>query len=223
MSTEPLVPFSETVKSLQKLCEQGETGTMFILTDKEEGASLSLLKGKIVDISYRALKGMRAVPFLQKITSARHIFKPNAGIKPAAYELPESQEILKRIQGKHKHKKILVVEDSSLARKAVIEILSIKGYDYAEAKDGFEALGKLSEDIPDLVLLDLVLPKMDGYAVLTAMKKDDAYKHIPVIVLTSRDALFDKLKGKMSGTDEYLTKPIQPNELLNKLNKYLAT
>jgi twitching motility two-component system response regulator PilG len=62
---------------------------------------------------------------------------------------------------------------------------------------------------------------MDGYAVLTAMKKDPKYKNIPVIVLTSRDALFDKLKGKMSGTDEYLTKPINAEEVIKKVKKYL--
>jgi twitching motility two-component system response regulator PilG len=120
-----------------------------------------------------------------------------------------------------KAKKILVVEDSGLARKALVKVVADRGYDTVEAADGFEALGKLGEETPDLVLLDLILPKMDGYAVLAAMKKDPKYKDIPVIVLTSRDALFDKLKGKMSGTDEYLTKPIKPDEVISKVKKYL--
>ncbi len=115
----------------------------------------------------------------------------------------------------------MIVEDSALARKSILNVLTGKGYHLIETKDGLEALIRLGEEKPDLVLLDLILPKMDGYAVLSTMKKDDNYKNIPVIVLTSRNTLFDKLKGKMSGTDEYLTKPIQPDELLEKLDKYL--
>ncbi|MCP3853082.1 MAG: response regulator, partial [Gammaproteobacteria bacterium] len=89
------------------------------------------------------------------------------------------------------------------------------------AQDGFDALNKIEKIVPDLVLLDLILPKMDGYQVLNTMKSNTLTRNIPVIMLTSRDALMDKIKGKMSATDEYLTKPVNPEELMSKVEKYL--
>lgn len=232
MSKEQLAPFSEAVQALVKLCQEGQTGTLYVLTQQEHGAVFALSQGRIVDIFFRTVRGMQALPMMSEIDKARYFFKTNPGGANAQPNgsLPENSEIFKALgvtggaEGESSatgKKCILLVEDSALARKTVEQMLAGKGYRLLEAKDGFEALGKLGEEKPDLVLLDLILPKMDGYAVLSAMKKDDNYKHIPVIVLTSRDALFDKLKGKMSGTDEYLTKPIKPKELLEKLSKYL--
>ena len=109
-----------------------------------------------------------------------------------------------------------------MARKLVVNTFVTEGYSIFEAVDGEEAVSLVEEIMPDLVLLDLILPKLDGYEVLDIIRKDERYKHLPVIALTSRDALFDKLKGKMRGTDEYLTKPVNPEELLDKVEKHLA-
>ncbi|MCK5385954.1 MAG: response regulator, partial [Gammaproteobacteria bacterium] len=109
-----------------------------------------------------------------------------------------------------------------MARKLVVNTLVEKNYSVFEAVDGEEAVKLVREVMPDLVLLDLILPKMDGYEVLDIIRGDKEYKNLPVIALTSRDALFDKLKGKMRGTDEYLTKPVKPQELLEKVEKHLA-
>ncbi|MCK4587484.1 MAG: response regulator [Gammaproteobacteria bacterium] len=234
-SKEIFVDFALAMKALQKRCVDACTGSMFLISDKDHGAIFSLAAGRIVDISYRSIRGPHALRLMREIKATKFFFKDNPNIAkdfPASSTLlPENNAIFKvfaRDPGTAekvtstavaKNGKILVVEDSAMARKALVKVLA--GYETVEAADGFEALGKLGEETPDLVLLDLILPKMDGYAVLAAMKKDPNYKNIPVIVLTSRDALFDKLKGKMSGTDEYLTKPIKPMEVIEKVRKYL--
>ena len=117
--------------------------------------------------------------------------------------------------------KVLVVEDSAVTRKVITMTLGRKGYDVILAKDGMEALARLNEERPGLVLLDIIMPGMDGYKVLSIMKQTAEFKDIPVIMLTARDKIADKIKGKMAGTSEYLTKPFDPDELLEKANKYL--
>jgi twitching motility two-component system response regulator PilG len=234
-SKEIFVDFALAMKALQKRCVDACTGSMFLISDKDHGAIFSIAAGRIVDISYRSIRGPNALRLMREIRATKFFFKDNPKIAkdfPASSTLlPENNAIFKVFArdtstaekvtstAEAKNGKILVVEDSAMARKALVKVLA--GYEIVEAADGFEALGKLGEENPDLVLLDLILPKMDGYAVLAAMKKDPNYKNIPVIVLTSRDALFDKLKGKMSGTDEYLTKPIKPMEVIAKVRKYL--
>ncbi len=118
-------------------------------------------------------------------------------------------------------RKVLVVEDSAISRTVINRTLSSKGFNIVEAEDGFQALAQLTNEMPDLVLLDLIMPGMDGYKVLAHMKKKPEFADIPVIILTSRDTLFDKLRGKMSGSDEYLTKPFSAQELIDKVHQYL--
>jgi len=118
-------------------------------------------------------------------------------------------------------KKVLVVDDSSVARKAARFVLEGAGFKVVEAWDGFEALGQLQNESPHLMVLDLVMPGMDGYEVLKLVRANSKFAHIPVIILTSRDTLFDKLKGKLSGTNEYLTKPYKGDDLLKLVNRFL--
>jgi twitching motility two-component system response regulator PilG len=120
-----------------------------------------------------------------------------------------------------KNNKVLVVDDSAVARKVVKLALERNGYEIFEATNGLEALTRLNTQRPDLVLLDIIMPGMDGYKTLSLIKDSQELKHIPVIMLTSRDKLFDKIKGKMSGSDEYLTKPFDPDDLVTKVSKYL--
>lgn len=117
---------------------------------------------------------------------------------------------------------VLVVEDSAISRKVIIRTLSEKNYEIIETEDGFQALAALGNTTPDLVLLDLILPGIDGYKVLAHMKKKPECANIPVIILTSRDTLLDKLRGKMSEADEYLTKPFSPNDLLERVERLLS-
>ncbi len=118
-------------------------------------------------------------------------------------------------------KRILVVEDSATTRKVISITLGQKGYEIIEARDGLEALGMLNDGKPDLVLLDIILPKMDGYKILEIIKKNQTFKNIPVIMLTSRDSIMSKLKGKLTGATEYLTKPFEPTKLVKTVEKYL--
>lgn len=230
------------MRALLELCKEGRSGSMYIFTENRDGVVFTLHDGKIVDILYRTIWGTEALPLIKEIPLAKFFFSSSTGMPTATQgkngTLPSNKEIFRSlgvqysispstgspVNGKVKkiQKKILAVDDSALARKIIVQTLVENSYTVVEAKDGVEALEKLDNELPDLVLLDLILPGMDGYEVLAAMKKHEFHKSIPVIVLTSRDALFDKLKGKMSGTDEYLTKPIKSGELLNKVEKYLG-
>lgn len=118
-------------------------------------------------------------------------------------------------------RRILVVEDSMVTRKVISRTLVAEGYEVFEAKDANEALADIELRNPELVLLDIILPGRDGYEILAEIRKKPLLTKIPVIMLTSRDSLFDKLKGKVSDADEYLTKPFQPDELLTIVKKYL--
>ena len=118
-------------------------------------------------------------------------------------------------------RKILVVEDSSTTRKVIAVTLSQKGYDIIEAGDGLEALSKLNEVRPDLILLDIILPKMDGYKILSIIKENPEFGDIPVIMLTSKNGILNKVKGKVSGSAAYLTKPFDPSQLVQTIERHI--
>ncbi len=118
-------------------------------------------------------------------------------------------------------KKILIVEDSMVTRKVIARTLVANGYEVLEAKNATEALADFENKNPNLILLDIILPGKDGYEILAEIRQKPGFEKLPVIMLTSRDSLFDKLKGKVSDANEYLTKPFQPDELLAIVRKYL--
>jgi len=120
-----------------------------------------------------------------------------------------------------KRNKILVIEDSSTTRKVIAITLSQNGYEIIEATDGLEGLSKLNETRPDLILLDIILPKMDGYKILSIIKENPEFKKIPVIMLTSKDGIINKVKGKVAGSTAYLTKPFDPTRLVATIEKHL--
>ena len=120
-------------------------------------------------------------------------------------------------------KLILVVEDSPTTRKVISITLSRQGYRVIEAGDGLEALSKISEERPDLIMLDVILPKMDGYKILSIVKGNKEFKDIPVIMLTSKDGFINKMKGKMAGSAAYLTKPFDPAKMIAEVGKQLAS
>ncbi len=121
-----------------------------------------------------------------------------------------------------KRKKILIAEDSGTTRKVISIRLAEAGYEAIEAKDGLDALSKLNEEKPDLILLDIVLPKMDGYKTLKIIKENSEFRDIPVIVLTVKDSIMSKLKGKMAGITEYMTKPFELDNLVETIEKHLT-
>jgi len=121
------------------------------------------------------------------------------------------------------NRRILVVESSPITRKVISVTMGQRGFDVLEAGDGLEALSKMHESRPKLVLLDVVLPKMDGYKVLEVIKESPDLKDIPVIILTRKDGFINKVKGKTSGCVAYLTKPFDPSTLADTVEKHIES
>jgi twitching motility two-component system response regulator PilG len=119
-------------------------------------------------------------------------------------------------------KVILVVDDSPTVCKIVQVTLTKMGYRVVIAEDGLEALAKIEEEKPDLILLDIMMPHMDGYQVCSLIKRKPHYKHIPVVMLSGKDGFFDKVRGRLAGSTGYITKPFQPNELTETVEKHLT-
>lgn len=118
-------------------------------------------------------------------------------------------------------KLVLVVDDSPTIRKIVEVTLKREGYRVNTCDSAMKALASIADDPPDLVLLDVLLPVMDGYHVCSIIKK--RYRNIPVVMLSSKDGFFDKVRGKMAGSTQYMTKPFEPRELVEVVRKYVAT
>ncbi|GAC1396185.1 MAG: hypothetical protein NVSMB56_10730 [Pyrinomonadaceae bacterium] len=112
----------------------------------------------------------------------------------------------------HKHT-VMIVDDSPTIRKLVAIKLEKQGHRVVQAADGMEALAKINDELPDLVLLDVTMPRLDGYQLCKLIKTNDATKHIPVVMLSGKDGFFDKVRGKLAGSVAYLTKPFDPTEL----------
>ncbi|MFH1269839.1 MAG: response regulator [Candidatus Omnitrophota bacterium] len=118
-------------------------------------------------------------------------------------------------------KKILIVDDEKVLVETVTLRLEASGYEVIFAYDGFEGLEKAKKEKPDLIILDLMLPRMDGYKVCGLLKVDTRYKKIPIIMFTARAQESDKKMGKEVGADAYITKPFEPRELLEKINELI--
>ena len=119
-------------------------------------------------------------------------------------------------------KKVLVVEDEPELVKALELRLKTQDYEVITAFDGEEGLRKAREENPDLIILDLMLPKMDGFKVSRMLKFDDSHKHIPIIMLTAKSEREDEELGKETGADEYITKPFEWEHLAARVKKHLG-
>jgi DNA-binding response OmpR family regulator len=118
-------------------------------------------------------------------------------------------------------KRILVVDDEVDLVETVRFSLELEGYDVLIAYNGEEALNQARKENPDLILLDLMLPKLDGYKVCRLLKFDERYKHIPILMLTAKIQEKDKATGMETGANEYITKPFEMDELMKKVKGYL--
>ncbi len=119
-------------------------------------------------------------------------------------------------------KKVLLAEDEKNIILGVRTCLDAVGYDVEIVEDGKEALNSVRREHPDLILLDLLMPRVDGYEVLKALKKDDATKDIPIIVLTAKAEDEDRQRAMDLGAESYMTKPFKPQELWDLLKQYLS-
>lgn len=118
--------------------------------------------------------------------------------------------------------KVMVVDDSKTIRRTAETLLSKAGCEVVTAEDGFEALAMVPDQQLDLVLLDIMMPRLDGYQTCALIKNNKAYSDIPVIMLSSKDGLFDRAKGKLVGANRYLTKPFTRDELLDVIREQAA-
>ena len=119
-------------------------------------------------------------------------------------------------------KKILVVDDEPDLVETVRYPLEMEGYQVLIAYNGEDGLNQARKEGPDLIILDLMLPKLDGYKVCRLLKFDERYKHIPILMLTAKTQEKDKLLGKETGADDYMTKPFDIDKLLEKVKFYLS-
>lgn len=119
-------------------------------------------------------------------------------------------------------KKILVVEDEKFAREIINYTLTSENYDISLAEDGLEALKKAISDNYDLIIMDVMMPNLDGYEACRRLKANEKTKAIPIVLLTGRAQKSDILKGVQAGADDYLVKPYRLEDLLNRVNKYIG-
>jgi twitching motility two-component system response regulator PilG len=117
--------------------------------------------------------------------------------------------------------KILVIDDSKTIRRTAETLLSKEGCQVFTAIDGFDALSKIADHQPDLIFVDIMMPRLDGYETCSLIKHNKVFKETPVIMLSSKDGLFDRARGRIVGSEQYLTKPFTKDELLGAISNQI--
>jgi twitching motility two-component system response regulator PilG len=117
--------------------------------------------------------------------------------------------------------KVMVIDDSKTIRRTAETLLKKEGCDVVTATDGFEALAKIADHQPQIIFVDIMMPRLDGYQTCALIKNNQLFKSTPVIMLSSKDGLFDKAKGRIVGSEQYLTKPFTREELLSAIRRYV--
>ncbi len=118
--------------------------------------------------------------------------------------------------------KVMVIDDSKTIRRTAESLLKKEGCEVITAMDGFEALAMIADNHPDLIFVDIMMPRLDGYQTCALIKNNDEFKSTPVIMLTSKDGLFDRARGRIVGSEQYLTKPFTKDELLSAIRQFTA-
>jgi len=116
--------------------------------------------------------------------------------------------------------KVLVIDDSNTIRRSAEIFLRQGGHEVVLAEDGFDALSKVNDHGPELIFCDILMPRLDGYQTCAIIKRNPRFAQVPVIMLSSKDGLFDKARGRMVGSEEYLTKPFTKEQLLKAVESF---
>ena len=116
--------------------------------------------------------------------------------------------------------KVLVIDDSNTIRRSAEIFLGQGGHQVILAEDGFDALAKVNDHTPDLIFCDILMPRLDGYQTCAIIKRNPRFARVPVIMLSSKDGLFDKARGRMVGSEDYLTKPFTKEQLLKAVQQF---
>ena len=119
--------------------------------------------------------------------------------------------------------RVLVVDDSATIRRSAETMLSNEGCEVITAENGFEALSKITRHHPNLIFVDIMMPRLDGYQTCAIIKNNSDFRDTPVVMLTSKDGLFDMARGRVVGSDQYLTKPFTREELLGAVKQHTAS
>jgi len=118
--------------------------------------------------------------------------------------------------------KVMVIDDSNTIRRSAEIFLLQTGCEVILAEDGFDALAKIADHLPEVIFVDIMMPRLDGYQTCALIKRNARFRDTPVIMLSSKDGLFDRARGRMVGSDEYLTKPFTKDTLLDAVRRHRA-
>lgn len=117
--------------------------------------------------------------------------------------------------------KVMVIDDSQTIRRTAETLLAREGFTVFTAQDGFEALSKIADHQPDIIFIDIMMPRLDGYQACALIKGNPRFAATPIIMLSSKDGLFDRARGRIVGSDEYLTKPFTKDELIGAVRHHV--
>jgi len=229
-----LVVFDEVKYALNNVCDEECSGVFFMTDDNGDGAGFRLDQGKIVDAGYKTMRGNKALSTIKNIERARFFFERGESVLPEVShterDLPDTASILSflGVGGTRKatasetaatKRKIMVVDDSRMVRSVVNKILSKENYEVIQIEDGEQALPAIDKERPELVLLDIVLPGIDGNEVLRRIRETEFGKELLVVILTSNDSLVEE----GSTASGQLPKPFKPKDLLHELDGYFSS
>jgi twitching motility two-component system response regulator PilG len=117
--------------------------------------------------------------------------------------------------------KVMVIDDSNTIRRTAEALLKKAGYEVFTATDGFEAMSVIADKEPDIVFVDIMMPRLDGYQTCQLIKNNKKFKDMPVVMLSSKDGLFDRARGRIAGSEEHINKPFTQEELIEVIDKYV--
>jgi twitching motility two-component system response regulator PilG len=119
--------------------------------------------------------------------------------------------------------KIMVIDDSSTIRKTAETLLKRAGFEVITAADGFEAMSVVADQHRDIIFIDIMMPRLDGYQTCALIKNNKQFGSTPIVMLSSKDGLFDRARGKLAGSEQHIHKPFTQDDLVSAINKYVAT
>jgi twitching motility two-component system response regulator PilG len=147
----------------------------------------------------------------------------SARLKPLGGDVNEkSQKVDDAVSQTGLNAKVMVIDDSKTIRRSAETLLRKAGCEVVTAIDGFEALAKITLHKPDIIFVDIMMPRLDGYQTCALIKNNQSFKATPVIMLSSKDSIFDRARGRIVGSEKYLTKPFSREDLINAITTHVG-
>jgi len=138
-----------------------------------------------------------------------------------ASKISNENKVQPKIAGWRVSIKVMVIDDSNTIRRTAEALLKKAGYDVLTASDGFEAMSLITDNHPDIIFVDIMMPRLDGYQTCQLIKNNKKFRDTPVIMLSSKDGLFDRARGRIAGSEEHVNKPFTQEELIEVITKYV--